>query len=86
MFGFISGSFNLVAHGGSAAGEGLLYGSRNIILGPDTLVPTSGNTMTIIGRGLTLAQMGGATSSGSVVVSDGSGNIAFSKYTSTGFI
>ena len=84
MFAFVSGSNNLVAHGGSVNGDGLTYGSNNIVIGPDALVPATGNTMTILGRNLTLAQMGGNGASGSVVVSDGAGNIAFSKYGSTG--
>jgi hypothetical protein len=83
MFNFLSGSNNVVISGGSAAGEGFILGSKNNIIGPDALLPVTGSANTIIGYGLTQAQMGGVDSSGSVVISDGDGNIAFSKYGST---
>ena len=84
MFQFISGSNNVVINGGSNAGDGFVLGSKNNYIGPDALLPTTGSANTIIGYGLTLAQMGGNNASGSVVISDGDGNIAFSKYGSTG--
>jgi len=84
MFQFISGSNNVVINGGSNAGDGFFLGSKNNYIGPDALLPTTGSANTIIGYGLTLAQMGGNNASGSVVISDGNGNIAFNKYGSTG--
>ena len=80
----ISGSNNTVIYGGTNTNEGLVYGSNNTILGQDLNLPTTGNSMTIIGRQITAANISGTTASGSVVISDGDGNIAFSKYGSTG--
>jgi hypothetical protein len=82
-FAFISGSNNILLMGGSVAGEGLVSGSNNTIVGPDVNVPASGNGNTIIGRQFTLAQMGGNTASGSVVIGDGNGNVAISKVNAT---
>ena len=48
---FLSGSNNVVINGGSAAGDGLILGSKNNIIGPDALLPTTGSANTILGYG-----------------------------------
>lgn len=81
-FAFRSGSNNLIVFGGAVAGEGLQYGSKNTIIGQYANIPTTGNSMTIIGQNIASANLTGLTSGG-VIVADGSGNTAFSKASST---
>jgi uncharacterized coiled-coil protein SlyX len=83
LFQLISGSNNIVMHGGSVAGEGFITGSRNIVLGQDSGLPSSMESNTIIGRGIT-----GLTSplANNVILADGAGNIALQKNGATAAI
>jgi hypothetical protein len=76
LFSLQSGSNNIVMHGGSVAGEGFITGSRNTVLGMDSGLPSSMESNTIIGRGIT-----GLTSplANAVVLADGSGNVLFNR-------
>jgi hypothetical protein len=83
LFQLQSGSNNIAIHGGSVTGEGFVTGSRNIIVGQDSGLPSSMESNTIIGRGIT-----GLTSplANAVVLADGSGNIALQKNGATAAI
>ena len=83
LFTFDSGSNNTFIHGGSNAGDGVVYGSNNNVIGMDLGLPATMESNTIIGRSIA-----GLSSplSNNVIIADGSGNIAFQKNGATGSV
>jgi hypothetical protein len=84
LFALTSGSNNTFIHGGTpSSGEGITEGSKNIVMGMDSGLPSTMESNTIIGRGIA-----GLTSplSNNVILADGSGNIAFQKNSSSGVV